>query len=280
MGLPDDQATRSSGAGRDAERTSRVANATVVSGDALDVVARLKDESTVPLRSTGSVAINRALMAAGLVDFVRCGRSSSDHPKGKSGEDPIVESAQLDLELVESRTLDRDIQELVYQPDAAHLRSSPLGRTDPIARARAVVRRCAVKWQGARRKRSSFRAQFWFGAAVHCGMVILESLSASLRSRTAGHRGRDWSGLVRLAPAALLARIISVYARTRVPRERVLFGVQRGARLRDTGGGMRCLRRRNGLSSRGLRVGRRVHHRVHAVSGKPFGVGAVAVSQP
>jgi hypothetical protein len=43
-------------------------DATVVSGDA---VARLKDESGVPLRSHGSLSMNRALMAAGLVDRVQ-----------------------------------------------------------------------------------------------------------------------------------------------------------------------------------------------------------------
>ena len=44
---------------------------TVVSGDAIDVVARLKDESEVPLRSHGSLSLNWALMAAGLVDLVQ-----------------------------------------------------------------------------------------------------------------------------------------------------------------------------------------------------------------
>src|SRR6476660_10532003 len=38
-------------------------NATVVSGDAVEVVARLKEESEVPLRSHGSLSMNRALMA-------------------------------------------------------------------------------------------------------------------------------------------------------------------------------------------------------------------------
>ena len=46
-------------------------DATVVSGDAVDVVARLKEESEVPLRSHGSLSMNRALMAAGLVDRVQ-----------------------------------------------------------------------------------------------------------------------------------------------------------------------------------------------------------------
>jgi hypothetical protein len=40
-------------------------DATVVSGDAVDVVAQLKEESEVPLRSHGSLSMNRALMAAG-----------------------------------------------------------------------------------------------------------------------------------------------------------------------------------------------------------------------
>ena len=46
-------------------------DATLVSGDAVEVVARMKEESTVPLRSHGSLSMNRALMAAGLVDRVQ-----------------------------------------------------------------------------------------------------------------------------------------------------------------------------------------------------------------
>ena len=45
-------------------------DATLVSGEAVDVVARLKQESEVPLRSHGNLSMNRALMAAGLVDRV------------------------------------------------------------------------------------------------------------------------------------------------------------------------------------------------------------------
>ena len=43
-------------------------DATLVRGDAVDVVARLKQESGVPLRSHGSLSMIRALMAAGLID--------------------------------------------------------------------------------------------------------------------------------------------------------------------------------------------------------------------
>lgn len=46
-------------------------DAAIVSGDAVEVVARLKQQSDAPLRSHGSLSMNRALMAAGLVDRVQ-----------------------------------------------------------------------------------------------------------------------------------------------------------------------------------------------------------------
>src|SRR5258706_11475504 len=90
-------------------------DATVVSGDAVDVVARIKEESEVPLRSHGSLSMNRALMAAGLVDRVQV--TIFPVITGQSGLDPIFQNAaDFDLELIEHRTLDGDIQELVYRP--------------------------------------------------------------------------------------------------------------------------------------------------------------------
>jgi dihydrofolate reductase len=90
-------------------------DATVVSGDAVDVVARLKDESEVPLRSHGSLSMNRALMAAGLVDWVQV--TLFPVITGQTGDDPIYQgAADFDLELIESRTLDGNIQELIYRP--------------------------------------------------------------------------------------------------------------------------------------------------------------------
>jgi dihydrofolate reductase len=90
-------------------------DATVVSGDAVDVVARLKEESGVPLRSHGSLSMNRALMAAGLVDLVQV--TLFPVITGKTGTAPIFEgAADFDLELVEQRTLDGHIQELTYRP--------------------------------------------------------------------------------------------------------------------------------------------------------------------
>ena len=90
-------------------------DATVVSGDAVDVVARLKEESDVPLRSHGSLSMNRALMAAGLVDRVQV--TLFPVITGQTGLDPIFGgAADFDLELIESRTLDGHTLELVYRP--------------------------------------------------------------------------------------------------------------------------------------------------------------------
>ena len=90
-------------------------DATVTSADAVDVVARLKEESDVPLRSHGSLSMNRALMAAGLVDYVQV--TLFPVITGQTGLDPIFQgAADFDLDLVEQRTLDGHIQELIYRP--------------------------------------------------------------------------------------------------------------------------------------------------------------------
>jgi dihydrofolate reductase len=90
-------------------------DATVVRGDAVEVVGRLKEESDVPLRSHGSLSLNRALMAAGLVDRVQV--TLFPVITGQTGLDPIFHgAADFDLELLENRTLDGHIQELVYRP--------------------------------------------------------------------------------------------------------------------------------------------------------------------
>ena len=90
-------------------------NATIARGDAVEIVARLKAESPVPLRSHGSVSLNRALMAAGLVDRVHV--TIFPVITGQTGADPIFrDAADFDLELLESHTLDGSIQELIYRP--------------------------------------------------------------------------------------------------------------------------------------------------------------------
>jgi dihydrofolate reductase len=90
-------------------------DATVASGDAVDTVARLKEQSDVPLRSHGSLSLNWALMAAGLVDRVQV--TVFPVITGACGVDPVFGGAgDFDLELLDSRTLDGRTLELVYRP--------------------------------------------------------------------------------------------------------------------------------------------------------------------
>lgn len=90
-------------------------DATVAAGDAVDVVRRLKEESDAPIRSHGSLSMNRALMAAGLVDRVQV--TVFPVLTGRTGAQSIFAGADdFDLELLESRTLDGRTQELVYRP--------------------------------------------------------------------------------------------------------------------------------------------------------------------
>lgn len=90
-------------------------NAVVAHGDAVEVVRRLKQESDVPLRSHGSLSLNRALMAAGLVDRLQV--TVFPVISGRTGTEPIFAgAADFDLELLEQRTLDGGIQELIYRP--------------------------------------------------------------------------------------------------------------------------------------------------------------------
>ena len=90
-------------------------DATLVHGDAVDVVARLKEESDVPVRSHGSLSMNRALMAAGLVERVQV--TVFPVITGRTGVKPVFSgAADFDLALIGSRTFDGRIQELVYRP--------------------------------------------------------------------------------------------------------------------------------------------------------------------
>ena len=90
-------------------------DATLERGDAVDVVRRLKEKSPVPLRSHGSLSMNRALMAAGLVDRIQI--SIFPVVTGRTGTDPVFGgAADFDLELLEAHTFDGRTQELVYRP--------------------------------------------------------------------------------------------------------------------------------------------------------------------
>ncbi|WCE40248.1 dihydrofolate reductase family protein [Brevibacterium sp. BDJS002] len=90
-------------------------NAVVAAGDAVDGVEEMKEESEVPIRSHGSLSMNRALMEAGLVDRLQV----TIYPviTGRTGAQPIFAGTQdFDLELLDSTLLDGRTQELVYRP--------------------------------------------------------------------------------------------------------------------------------------------------------------------
>lgn len=90
-------------------------DATVEAGDPVEVVRRLKAESRVPLRSHGSPMLNRALLAAGLVDRLQV--TVFPVISGQTGTVPVFAATpDLDLELVDSHLLDGRIQELTYRP--------------------------------------------------------------------------------------------------------------------------------------------------------------------
>ena len=91
------------------------ANSTLLAEDAVAGVTRMKQESSVPLRSHGSISMNRALLAAGLVDRLEI--LVFPIITGASGSDPILAGLpDIDLELVDSRLLDGRIQQLAYVP--------------------------------------------------------------------------------------------------------------------------------------------------------------------
>jgi dihydrofolate reductase len=91
------------------------AGTTIESGDPVEVVRRLKAESDVPLRSHGSLTLNRALLAAGLVDAIEL--TVFPVISGGTGVDRVFDGApDLDLELLSAHTFDRDTQVLTYRP--------------------------------------------------------------------------------------------------------------------------------------------------------------------
>jgi dihydrofolate reductase len=90
-------------------------DATVERGNPVEVIARLKDESPIPLRSHGSPTLNRTLMAAGLIDRVQV--TIFPVISGQTGDVPVFAAAgDFDLELIDSALLDGRIHEITYRP--------------------------------------------------------------------------------------------------------------------------------------------------------------------
>lgn len=83
----------------------------------------MKEESDVAIRSHGSLSVNRAVMAAGLVDRIQS--TVFRVVSAQTGDEPIFAGAgDFDLDLLETRTLDGRTHELVYRPT---FRTWPIG---------------------------------------------------------------------------------------------------------------------------------------------------------
>jgi len=91
------------------------ANSTVISEDAVTAMARLKRETDKPMRSHGSISLNRAFLAAGLVDFLEV--TVFPAITSKSGYAALFQDGpEFDLDLVESTVLDGRTLKLIYVP--------------------------------------------------------------------------------------------------------------------------------------------------------------------
>ncbi|WP_431277119.1 dihydrofolate reductase family protein [Leifsonia poae] len=90
-------------------------NSTVINEDAVTAIERLKRTTDVPMRSHGSISLNRALLAAGLVDRLEV--MIFPAITGRSGFASLFQDgAEFDLDLIESTVLDGRTQKLVYAP--------------------------------------------------------------------------------------------------------------------------------------------------------------------
>jgi dihydrofolate reductase len=91
------------------------ANTQVVAEDAVTALRRMKDEGSVPMRTMGSISLNKSLLREGLVDTLQL--VVFPVVTGQTGLEPIfADWPDLDLELVASRTFDGRMQLLRYVP--------------------------------------------------------------------------------------------------------------------------------------------------------------------
>jgi dihydrofolate reductase len=90
-------------------------NTTLLDEDAVTAIERLKRTTDLPMRSHGSITLNRALLAAGLVDRIEVMMFPA--VSGRAGRAALFEGgAELDLELLESTVLDGRTHKMVYAP--------------------------------------------------------------------------------------------------------------------------------------------------------------------
>lgn len=91
------------------------ANSELVTGDAVEAVRKLKQTSTRPLRTLGSISLSRSLLTAGLVDRFRV--VVFPVITGATGRDRIFDGyPDVALDLITQRTFDGRLQLLEYAP--------------------------------------------------------------------------------------------------------------------------------------------------------------------
>ena len=91
------------------------ANTRLISADAVEAVAEMKQEGTSPMRTLGSVTLCRSLLEAGLVDRLRV--VVFPVITGRTGHDRIYDGyPDVALDMVASRTFDGRLQLLEYVP--------------------------------------------------------------------------------------------------------------------------------------------------------------------
>ena len=91
------------------------ANTRLVTGDAVEAVRAMKEDSRIELRALGSVSLCRSLITAGLVDRFRV--VVFPVVTGATGQDRIYDGyPDIRLDLVESRTFKGGLQLLEYVP--------------------------------------------------------------------------------------------------------------------------------------------------------------------
>jgi dihydrofolate reductase len=103
------------------------ANTELVRGDAVEAVAKMKQDGSSPMRTLGSLSLCRSLLAAGLADRFRV--VVFPVITGSTGHDRIYDGyPDVALEMVASQTFDRRLQLLEYVPTVL---TSPPGTHPP-----------------------------------------------------------------------------------------------------------------------------------------------------
>ena len=94
-------------------------NSTLVTGDAADTVRMMKENGNRSMRTIGSLTLCRSLLEAGLVDRFRV--VMFPVITGATGKERIYDGyPDVALDMVDSRTFDRQIQLVEYMPKVLH----------------------------------------------------------------------------------------------------------------------------------------------------------------